>query len=60
MMKPPEIWTPERLEQAMLDEATRHGASQCYIEQLKAQFQNAEHNKLTNDDTRSQIGEIPS
>jgi hypothetical protein len=46
--------------QAMLDEAGRHGANERDLDLLREQFrQQAESNKPADDDTRSQIGEIP-
>jgi len=59
-MKGEPYWNDERLRQAMLDEARRHGARQRDLEQLKAQPQKAEEIKAGNDDTSIQIGEIPS
>jgi hypothetical protein len=44
-MKGEPIWSPERLEQAAIDEAARHGASQRDLEVLRAQFKKAEDNK---------------
>ncbi len=45
--------TPERLQQAAIDELLKHGGSQRDIEQLKAQFQKADEEKS------SSLPEIP-
>jgi hypothetical protein len=43
-MKPPETWTPERLEQAAISELLRHGGNKSDLKQLQAEFQKAREN----------------
>jgi hypothetical protein len=54
--KPPQFWSDERLEQAALSEAARHGASQRDLEVLKAQFKKAEDNKSKAEDIPEDTG----
>jgi hypothetical protein len=64
LVRPPEIWTAERLQQAACDELARHGGSRRDLEQLKAQFRKAGENKsadvLSRDNNGCQTGNIPS
>jgi hypothetical protein len=60
----PQFWSDKRLEQAMLAEAAGHGASQRDLDQLRTEFRKAQENYnrdvLSNEDTSTQIGAIPS
>ena len=57
--KPAEFWTSERLEQALCDEAARHGANERNLDLLRTEYQRlCESNKTNNQSALAQV-EIP-